>query len=121
MHDTGIVWVDAKPDNVLTDQNNDAWIIDFGGGYTDGWASKDFGANNGRRSTGAWEDKGGYRYIKIIDSCVRKFSVLDFRIVRSNHDCGSPERLPAALFIQLRKDNTLLHGEAEPHASCRPP
>lgn len=32
---------DAKAANVLIDINDDAWIIDFGGGYTRGWVEKD--------------------------------------------------------------------------------
>ncbi|KAM0415644.1 hypothetical protein ACHAPT_013416 [Fusarium lateritium] len=40
LHDAGIVWGDAKPDNVLIDRDQDAWITDFGGGYTEGWVPK---------------------------------------------------------------------------------
>ncbi|GKU09159.1 unnamed protein product [Fusarium langsethiae] len=40
LHDAGIVWGDAKPDNILIDRNQDAWVIDFGGGYTEGWVPK---------------------------------------------------------------------------------
>ncbi|KAI6774847.1 hypothetical protein HG530_001605 [Fusarium avenaceum] len=40
LHDAEIVWGDAKPDNVLIDANDDAWLIDFGGGYTEGWVPK---------------------------------------------------------------------------------
>jgi hypothetical protein len=40
LHDAGIVWGDAKPDNILIDVNQDAWVIDFGGGYTEGWVPK---------------------------------------------------------------------------------
>ncbi|KAJ4200844.1 hypothetical protein NW759_015759 [Fusarium solani] len=40
LHNAGIVWGDTKPDNVLIDSNQDAWIVDFGGGYTEGWVPK---------------------------------------------------------------------------------
>ncbi|KAL6694455.1 hypothetical protein J3F84DRAFT_400224 [Trichoderma pleuroticola] len=40
LHAAGLVWGDAKPDNVLVDRHGDAWIIDFGGGYTEGWVER---------------------------------------------------------------------------------
>lgn len=40
LHGRGLVWGDAKAENVLIDQNHNAWITDFGGGYTDGWVDK---------------------------------------------------------------------------------
>ncbi|AEO67357.1 uncharacterized protein THITE_2129274 [Thermothielavioides terrestris NRRL 8126] len=41
LHSAGLVWGDAKAENVIIDKNNDAWLIDFGGGYTEGWVDKD--------------------------------------------------------------------------------
>ena len=41
LHKAGIVWGDAKPDNILIDKNDDAWIIDFGGGYTRGFVERE--------------------------------------------------------------------------------
>jgi serine/threonine protein kinase len=55
LHQAGIVLGDAKPDNVLIAQsgnevmdnegfaelNGDAWIIDFDGGYTEGYVEKE--------------------------------------------------------------------------------
>lgn len=41
LHKAGAVWGDAKAENVLIDKNNDAWVIDFEGGYTEGWVDED--------------------------------------------------------------------------------
>lgn len=41
LHEAGIVWGDAKAANVLVDEDDSAWIIDFGGGYTQGWVKKE--------------------------------------------------------------------------------
>ncbi|KAK7414108.1 hypothetical protein QQX98_007051 [Neonectria punicea] len=41
LHVAGIAWGDAKPDNVLIDGNEDVWVVDFGGGYTEGWMPKE--------------------------------------------------------------------------------
>lgn len=50
LHDAGLVWGDAKPENVLITEgdggvddivNGDAWLIDFGGGYTQGFVDKE--------------------------------------------------------------------------------
>lgn len=38
LHEHGIVWGDAKPDNVIVRSTDDKlFLIDFDGGYTDGW------------------------------------------------------------------------------------
>ncbi|KAL3264048.1 hypothetical protein ABHI18_001189 [Aspergillus niger] len=41
LHRADIIWGDVKMDNVLVDRNDDAWVIDFGGGYTEGWVAKE--------------------------------------------------------------------------------
>jgi len=41
LHGVGVVWGDAKPGNVLIDTADNAWIVDFGGGYTEGWVDKE--------------------------------------------------------------------------------
>lgn len=41
LHRAGIAWGDAKPDNVLIAYDNNAWLIDFGGSYTEGWVPKE--------------------------------------------------------------------------------
>ncbi|KAK4240611.1 hypothetical protein C8A03DRAFT_31317 [Achaetomium macrosporum] len=37
LHRAGITWGHSKADNVLIDVHGDAWIVDFGGGRTEGW------------------------------------------------------------------------------------
>jgi hypothetical protein len=41
LHSHKIVWGDAKSADVLIDANEDAYLIDFGGGYTKGWVEKE--------------------------------------------------------------------------------
>ncbi|KAL9053572.1 MAG: hypothetical protein Q9162_004669 [Coniocarpon cinnabarinum] len=43
LHDHGITWGDAKADNFLVDgtEKEELWMIDFGGGFTEGWVSSD--------------------------------------------------------------------------------
>ncbi|KAH9905223.1 hypothetical protein F4778DRAFT_769908 [Xylariomycetidae sp. FL2044] len=41
LHAAGVVWGDAKPENVLVDKEGNAFLIDFGGSYTQGWVDED--------------------------------------------------------------------------------
>lgn len=41
LHEAGVVWGDVNADNVLIDNHDNAWVIDFGGGYTEGWMDKE--------------------------------------------------------------------------------
>lgn len=52
LHDSGVVWGDAKAENVLVDRDDNAWVIGFGGGYTRGWVGK------GRMETIAGDQEG---------------------------------------------------------------
>lgn len=43
LHEIGVIWGDGKPHNVLVhEETGDVWIIDFGGGYTQGWVDEEF-------------------------------------------------------------------------------
>lgn len=37
LHEHDIIWGDAKADNFMVDDEDNLWIIDFGGSYTEGW------------------------------------------------------------------------------------
>ncbi|KAL6362439.1 hypothetical protein LRP88_03721 [Fusarium phalaenopsidis] len=41
LHELGVVWGDGKASNVVVDQENDIWLIDFAGGWTEGWVDKE--------------------------------------------------------------------------------
>ncbi|KAI0424536.1 hypothetical protein F5Y09DRAFT_347622 [Xylaria sp. FL1042] len=42
LHQIGVTWGDGKAANVLIHcDTDDAWIIDFGGGWTDGWVGQE--------------------------------------------------------------------------------
>jgi len=41
LHQKGLVWGDAKADNVLVDKEDNAKLIDFGGGFTPGWVDRE--------------------------------------------------------------------------------
>lgn len=37
LHKKNIIWGDAKPGNIIIDTDDNAWLIDFGGGFTEPW------------------------------------------------------------------------------------
>ena len=37
----GLVWGDAKPDNVVIDKKMDAWVVDFEGGWSPDYVDQD--------------------------------------------------------------------------------
>jgi hypothetical protein len=37
LHSIGLVWGDGKQDNVIVDEDDQIWLIDLGGGWTEGW------------------------------------------------------------------------------------
>lgn len=42
LHSIGVVWGNAKTDNVLVHGDTDeAWLVNFGGGWTEGWVDED--------------------------------------------------------------------------------
>jgi Ser/Thr protein kinase RdoA (MazF antagonist) len=41
LHTQHIIWGDGKAANVIIDEQDDAWLIDFGGGWTDGWVDEE--------------------------------------------------------------------------------
>ncbi|KAG7419247.1 putative serine/threonine-protein kinase KIN1-like protein [Fusarium oxysporum f. sp. rapae] len=41
IHRHGLIWGDGKPSNIIIDEQDNAWLIDFGGGYRRGWIDED--------------------------------------------------------------------------------
>ncbi|KAF5685732.1 hypothetical protein FDENT_6067 [Fusarium denticulatum] len=41
LHQHGLVWGNGKTGNIIIDEQDNAWLIDFGGGYTQGWIDED--------------------------------------------------------------------------------
>src|SRR5262249_17783499 len=41
LHGVGVIWGDGKGSNVIVDEKDNAWLIDFGGGFTEGWVDKE--------------------------------------------------------------------------------
>ncbi|KAH6857123.1 hypothetical protein B0I37DRAFT_301085 [Chaetomium sp. MPI-CAGE-AT-0009] len=50
LHSLGILWRDIKTDNVLINDDDDAVVLDFGGGDTMGWVDRDkYGTMDGEK------------------------------------------------------------------------
>lgn len=41
LHRMGVVWDDGKAANVVIDNEQEAWLIDFGGGWTEEWVDEE--------------------------------------------------------------------------------
>lgn len=41
LHKIGVLWGDGKASNIIIDTEDDAWLIDFGGGWTEGWIDEE--------------------------------------------------------------------------------
>ncbi|ESZ93628.1 hypothetical protein SBOR_6006 [Sclerotinia borealis F-4128] len=41
LHEAGVVWGDGKASNVVMDQSDNAWLIDFAGGWSKGWVDEE--------------------------------------------------------------------------------
>ncbi|KAI0378202.1 hypothetical protein F5Y04DRAFT_262678 [Hypomontagnella monticulosa] len=41
LHEIDVVWGDGKTSNVIVDDEDEIWLIDFGGGWTDGWVDEE--------------------------------------------------------------------------------
>lgn len=57
LHANDIVWEDVKAGNILIDEKDNALLIDFGGGYTEGWVNKDIAGTVARDFAGMAELK----------------------------------------------------------------
>jgi serine/threonine protein kinase len=68
LHDHDFIWGDAKADNFMVDGEENLWIIDFGGSYTEGWVDPELketeeGDDMGlRKITAALHDPEGCTY-----------------------------------------------------------
>ncbi|OBT93137.1 hypothetical protein VE01_09222 [Pseudogymnoascus verrucosus] len=83
LHEAGIVWGDAKAANVLVDRNMDAWIIDFGGGFTEGWFDREKAGTVEERSSGQMLIGRLKKCQKVIANCLEfvKLIFQSFKLV----------------------------------------
>jgi len=61
LHKHDIVWGDAKADNFMVDANDELWIIDFGGSYTEGWVDPELS------ETKEGDDMGTEKVVKALE------------------------------------------------------
>ena len=61
LHEMGLIWGDGKPHNVVIDGDGDAWLIDFGGGWTKGWVDENL------RGTKEGDEQAVNRIVKFLE------------------------------------------------------
>lgn len=61
LHSIGVVWGDAKPSNVIVNLQNDAYLVDFGGGWSDGWVDENL------QETVQGDEQGVGRILTLLD------------------------------------------------------
>ncbi|KAH6623814.1 hypothetical protein F5144DRAFT_606274 [Chaetomium tenue] len=109
LHAVGVVWGDAKAGNVLVDVKGDAWVVDFGGGRTEGWVDEEWegtvqGDGQGVERIVEFIERGGRETCKLLSSSpspkvqTAGISSLSGTLSR-HHDIGPPF---GDLDVQLR-------------------
>jgi len=78
LHSNNLVWGDAKPGNILIRGNDSIVLVDFGGGYTEGWVD----SMSSGTTQGDWEG-----YEKIVQYLAAK--VVDLKSSHVNEDLKS--------------------------------
>lgn len=79
LHRHGIVWGDAKAENVLIDNDRDAWVVDFGGSWAQGWVDRELNETI----------EGDLQGLQKIKDCLNG-------AVDEESDCSTPRQTPAA-------------------------
>ena len=71
LHQHHIIWGDAKADNFVVDKDENLWIIDFGGSYTEGWVDKEL------NETEEGDDMGTEKVVNALEDPVNNAQNLD--------------------------------------------
>lgn len=89
LHEHDIVWGDAKADNFMVDKNDELWIIDFGGSYTEGWVDPEL------KETIEGDDMGVEKIVNALeDPESNTFDPTDSNSIRPSH-----ARSSSSLFV----------------------
>lgn len=94
LHAHDIIWGDAKADNFIVDADDELWIIDFGGSYTEGWVDPEFS------ETREGDDMG----LEKVRRALADPDANTFDPVGGQSDDGGVQETASSLFVTERID-----------------
>lgn len=120
LHEADIIWGDFKPANMLVDEKDDVWLIDFGGGMTEGWLDE----KNKETKKGDLQGLAEFRKFLRLENVKGKdrssSKTGKQSLDQARHKSPDPRRQPSPDKVRKQSPDQARHQSPDPRRHQRP-